>query len=77
MSPSGSGKSKLLRTLNLLEERTEGRVSFAATDVPDVRTTSTARASDEGRIRRGRRPRARPRGAGAPANAPVPAAHVL
>ena len=38
IGPSGSGKSKLLRTINMLEEPTEGRVLFEGRELTDVRT---------------------------------------
>ncbi len=38
IGPSGGGKSTLLRTLNLLEEPTEGRVIFDGVDITDPKT---------------------------------------
>jgi ABC-type polar amino acid transport system ATPase subunit len=37
IGPSGGGKSTLLRTINLLEEPTEGKVFFDGEDITDVR----------------------------------------
>jgi polar amino acid transport system ATP-binding protein len=37
IGPSGGGKSTLLRTVNLLEEPTEGRVFFDGQEITDVR----------------------------------------
>jgi polar amino acid transport system ATP-binding protein len=37
IGPSGGGKSTLLRTMNLLEEPTEGKVFFEGTEITDVR----------------------------------------
>lgn len=38
IGPSGSGKSTFLRTLNLLEEPTEGHIYFEGTDITDSKT---------------------------------------
>ena len=38
VGPSGSGKSTLLRTINCLEEPTEGRVWFMGHEITDIRT---------------------------------------
>ena len=38
IGPSGGGKSTLLRTMNLLEEPTEGKVFFDGEDITDIRT---------------------------------------
>jgi polar amino acid transport system ATP-binding protein len=38
IGPSVSGKSTLLRTINMLEEPTEGQVFFWSTDLTDIRT---------------------------------------
>ena len=35
IGPSGSGKSTFLRTLNLLEEPTDGTICFEGTDITD------------------------------------------
>jgi polar amino acid transport system ATP-binding protein len=37
IGPSGGGKSTLLRTMNLLEEPTEGKVFFDGQDITDIR----------------------------------------
>jgi polar amino acid transport system ATP-binding protein len=37
IGPSGGGKSTLLRTINVLEEPTEGKVYFEGLDITDVR----------------------------------------
>ena len=38
IGPSGSGQSTLLRTMNLLEEPTEGKVFFRGVELTDIRT---------------------------------------
>jgi len=38
IGPSGSGKSTLLRTINCLEEPTEGQVHFDGREITDIRT---------------------------------------
>ena len=38
IGPSGSGKSTFLRTLNLLEEPTNGKIFFEGTDITDPKT---------------------------------------
>ena len=38
IGPSGSGKSTFLRTLNLLEEPTGGKIFFEGTDITDPKT---------------------------------------
>ena len=38
LGPSGSGKSTFLRTLNLLEEPTNGKIFFEGTDITDPKT---------------------------------------
>lgn len=38
IGPSGCGKSTFLRTLNLLEEPTDGKILFEGTDITDPRT---------------------------------------
>lgn len=38
IGPSGSGKSTFLRTLNLLEEPTDGKILFEGTDITDSKT---------------------------------------
>ncbi|MBQ7129328.1 MAG: amino acid ABC transporter ATP-binding protein, partial [Clostridia bacterium] len=38
IGPSGSGKSTFLRSLNLLEEPTDGKILFEGTDITDPKT---------------------------------------
>ena len=38
IGPSGSGKSTFLRTLNLLEQPTSGKIYFEGTDITDPKT---------------------------------------
>ena len=38
IGPSGSGKSTFLRTLNLLEQPTDGKIWFNGTDITDTKT---------------------------------------
>ena len=42
IGPSGCGKSTFLRSLNLLEEPTGGKILFEGTDITDPRWISTA-----------------------------------
>lgn len=48
IGPSGGGKSTLLRTINLLEEPTEGKVFFDGEEITDIRTNLNKVRTDIG-----------------------------
>ena len=48
IGPSGGGKSTLLRTINLLEEPTEGKVFFDGLEITDIRTNLNKVRTDIG-----------------------------
>ena len=50
IGPSGSGKSTFLRSLNLLEEPTEGHIYFDGTDIMDPKTDINAMRQKMGMV---------------------------
>ncbi|MBQ8003439.1 MAG: amino acid ABC transporter ATP-binding protein, partial [Clostridia bacterium] len=50
IGPSGSGKSTFLRSLNLLEDATSGRVYFEGTDITDPKVNINSHRQKMGMV---------------------------